>query len=380
MKQHTFPTLYKRTSTGAVQQWIMEVDDNRFRTISGQVGGAQVTSNWTKCSGKNIGRSNETTPHEQAMSEARSRHTKQLDKHYFENVADIDKVRYHKVMLAKSYKDQFHRMDKTLLYSQTKSDGIRSTVTVDNILAGRSGKPIHSAPHIWEDIRQSGVYVQFPDIVFDGELYADALSDNFEKIVSLAKKQKPTEQDLADSRRMLQYWIYDIIIPSRPEVTFYERNMLLDGIFSTYFPGLDSLVRVPTTLVTAEEDIDRLYQGYLEAGQEGQILRNGHAPYEGKRSANLLKRKEFIDDEFEIVDIREGLGNWSGHAKSIEFRTKDGKPFDAGIRGTQDFCLNLLVNRDMYIGRQATVRYQNLSSAGIPRFPVVHVIHETERW
>ena len=72
-------TLYKRTTTGATQSWEIEVDSNKFRTISGQLDGKKITNNWTVCDGKNIGKANATTGEEQALKEAEAKHQKKRD-------------------------------------------------------------------------------------------------------------------------------------------------------------------------------------------------------------------------------------------------------------------------------------------------------------
>jgi hypothetical protein len=69
----TFPTLYKYDSRGLVQEWTIEVQGNKFWTIEGVKGGKLTKSEPTVCVGKNIGRSNETTPAEQAIREAQDR-------------------------------------------------------------------------------------------------------------------------------------------------------------------------------------------------------------------------------------------------------------------------------------------------------------------
>jgi len=46
-------TIYKKTKTGATQEWTIEVDGNKYRTHSGQVGGAITTNEWTVVYGKN---------------------------------------------------------------------------------------------------------------------------------------------------------------------------------------------------------------------------------------------------------------------------------------------------------------------------------------
>jgi DNA ligase-1 len=108
---------------------------------------------------------------------------------------------------------------------------------------------------------------------------------------------------------------------------------------------------------------------YLEMGYEGQMLRVPDSLYEGKRSKNLIKHKEFEDDEFEIVSIEEGKGNWAGAAKRIEIRLKDGTTQFAGVRGSFDFLKDLLYNDHGYTS--VTVRYQNKTDDGKLRFPVV---------
>ncbi len=101
-------------------------------------------------------------------------------------------------------------------------------------------------------------------------------------------------------------------------------------------------------------------------------------PYEaGKRSKNLLKRKEFMDDEFQLVRIEEGNGNWQGYAKRAVIRLPDGRECGAGIKGNQDFTRQLLADASRYT--HAMVRYFTLTPDGVPRFPVVVDWHEGAR-
>ena len=124
-----FETLYKRTSTGKIQQWQIETQGNKFRTISGQTTGKKTTSEWTECFGKNTGKANETTNEEQALLEATAKFDKQLDKHYFKNIKAVDEVKFVKAMLAKKYEDVF-KGDFNNLYSQPKLDGCVAGDTV----------------------------------------------------------------------------------------------------------------------------------------------------------------------------------------------------------------------------------------------------------
>jgi DNA ligase-1 len=128
---------------------------------------------------------------------------------------------------------------------------------------------------------------------------------------------------------------------------------------------------VPSYIVENQEQVEAKLGEYLEKGYEGQMLREMSSSYEHKRSKSLIKHKVFEDDEFEIVDIIEGKGNWQGYAKSIEIRLPDESTQQSNMRGTFDFAREILENKDSYIGTDVTVRYQNKTSDGKLRFPVV---------
>jgi DNA ligase-1 len=117
--------------------------------------------------------------------------------------------------------------------------------------------------------------------------------------------------------------------------------------------------------------LDELFQVYLEMGYEGQMVRLSTTPYENKRTKQLLKRKEFEEEEFLIHDIEEGTGNRSGMAGTIYLKKQDGAVFGSGVRGNRDSYRELLQNKTKYIGTLASVRFQNYTPDGVPRFPVV---------
>ena len=77
-------TIYKKTKTGAVQEWTIEISDNKHRSHSGQIGGKVTTNSWTFVYGKNAGKANFTTDNEQALKEAIAKRTKKLESGYFE--------------------------------------------------------------------------------------------------------------------------------------------------------------------------------------------------------------------------------------------------------------------------------------------------------
>jgi DNA ligase-1 len=253
-------------------------------------------------------------------------------------------------------------------FAQPKLDGMRCLANKDGLWT-RTNKQIISTPHIEAALKQ--FFVDYPDVVLDGELYNHDLRDNFNLIMSLCKKTKPTFEDLERSADVIEYWVYDMADIGEQNF-FSNRWSWLDVIFFRKY-SQDKIIRVPTDQIITKDELDYRYQKYLEAGFEGQMIRID-APYEEKRTSNLLKRKEFVDQEYELIDIEEGQGNWEGLAKRAVCALSDGRRFGAGISGTQDFCQRLLREKDKY--RSVTVRYQALTPDDIPRFPIATKFYE----
>jgi DNA ligase-1 len=356
-------TIYKKTKTGATQEWTIEVVDNKYRTHSGQVGGAITTNEWTVVYGKNTGKANGTTDSEQALKEAEAKRTKKLESGYFEDVNNIDTKQYFEPMLAAKWEDYKDKLTYPI-YSQAKLDGIRCILTKDGMFS-RNGKPIISAPHIFDSVKP--LFETNPDLVFDGELYADKFANDFNKIVSLVKKTKPTADDLKESKELIEYHIYDL--PSSDK-NFIQRAYDLAILFETRSELHLHCRIVETYKVPSEDVVTELYEKYVEEGYEGQMLRLD-GKYENKRSKNLLKHKSFVDEEYTILDICEGEGNRTGTAGYMVFETAEGKPFKSNVKGTWDETAEMLKNKKQLIGKQATIKYFNLTPDGIPRFPFV---------
>ncbi len=358
--------IYKKASTGKIVEWEVEIQGNKFRTITGQQGGKKVTSKWKECAGKNVGKKNETTPEEQALKEAQAARTKKLEKDYKENVAEIEDLEYFKPMLAYEYeKDRQYYP----CYSQPKLDGIRAVATKDWIKS-RNGKLFYSIPHIEVELRK--IFEKYPNVVIDGELYNHKYKDDFNAITSIVRRTKLSENDLKKSRDYIQYWVYDIYLPDQSDKNFGYRfeglRLIIDRL-----DVRDPIVLVPTAPINDKKQLDTMYENYIDAGYEGQIIRL-NKPYENKRTKSLLKRKEFIMDEFIIKNIVEGEGNRSGTAGYIETITKSGKAFRSNLKGSFKYLEKVLKNKENLIGKTATIRYFRLTPDGIPRFPYVIAI------
>lgn len=369
-------TLYKIDTKGKTRQWSIEVSGDKYRTISGLIDGEKVTSGWTVATPKNVGKSNETTPEQQAILEAEAEVTKKLEQGgYFEDIVDIHKETYFQPMLASTYED-IKNFNPAGVYSQPKLDGIRCVTTKAGMFS-RNGKEFVSCPHIQEALVD--LFNLFPYVVLDGELYNHDLRDNFNEIASLIKRQKTTEASLKETRGKVQYHIYDAYFPNAPDLPFEDRSL---NIRKAIFDFTDNEIIVPvwTQKSFSQEELDADYSRMMENGFEGQMIRIAKSKYENKRSKNLIKRKEFVDKEFPILDIIEGEGNWAGYAKSVLIQLEDGSTCASGIRGNQAFLRDLLLEKDEYLSGEATVRFQNRTPDGKLRFPIVTALWETKRY
>ena len=357
--------LYKRDSKGKVRIWTMEVgfnnnDEAGIRTISGLVDGQKVTSAWNLTEAKNVGRSNATTSKTQAEFEAQAEWTKNVDKEYFVDVNAIDSYTAFKPMLA----HDFTKTPVTSGITQPKLDGIRMVVNTRGLYS-RSNKPIVAVPHIAEALAE--FIKDHPTVTLDGELYNHELKDNFQKITSLVRKTVNLGADeLAESAELVQYHIYDMFDSANPDMTFMQRYNWIQKNVHLVNKKAVGIYLVASAICETSEEIDVMYGEYTTAGYEGQMVRQDTI-YENKRSKGLLKRKEFITEEYQVVEVHEGQGNWAGYAKRLTLKMADGTTFSSGIRGSQSQLKTLLENPNI---DWATCRYFELSNDGVPRFPV----------
>jgi DNA ligase-1 len=367
------PTLYKLDSKGKTREWSMESDDGRYRTVAGLVDGQKVISAWTLAIPKNVNRANSTTIEEQAVSEVESHYAKKLRVDYHRDIDNINVDKIFKPMLATGWEKRKDKITfNTPVHVQPKLDGIRCIATAKGLFS-RTGSLIVAIPHIMEALKP--VFEKFPDAVFDGELYNQELKDDFNKIVSMVRRTKVSDEDLALSKKMVQYHIYDY--PTTLADMFSKRYTDLVACLRNVDTTL--LHTVPTYIVYNLNEIDTYYEKFLEDGYEGGIIRlDGR--YEQKRSNLLIKRKDFEDAEFEIIRIEEGLGNWSGVAKRVFFRNNDGREVGAGLKGTRDYARQVLIDADEYVGKQVTIQFFTRTPDGVPRFPIAKVLHKNKRW
>ena len=361
------PTLYKRDTNGNIRELTVEYSNgvlNATRTIAGIKDGNLVTSGWKDATGKNTGKANATTDAEQAQKEAKAMWDKKVEKEYFEDINLVDTYDKFKPQLAHDYSklDVGQRMQLDMI-CQPKLDGIRCIAIKDGLFT-RAGKEITTCNHIHNALKD--YFEKNPTDILDGELYNHELKADFNKITSLVRKVKPTQAEAEECAKLVQYHIYDITGPEWEGMPFEDGNLHLEDVIGN-LDYRQPLQFVETVYCNSQTELDEMYAVWTEQGYEGQMVRNNQ-PYENKRSKNLLKRKEFITEEFDVVEVLEGSGNWAGYAK--HFVLTDGtNTFKSGVRGNQQTLKELLEQEVK--PTWVTCRYFERSPDNIPRFPVV---------
>jgi ATP-dependent DNA ligase len=373
-----FPYLYKKASTGKIQQWAISTHGAEIKVSHGQVGGAIQIATETIKSGKNEGRVNATTIEEQAEAEAEAKWTKQKKKGYVHDLALAEQGAVDETvilgginpMLAHKYRDHSAKI-KFPCYGQPKLDGMRCIAIVEPngrvTLWSRTRKPITSVPHIVKELEKFARFCEGnTPIVLDGELYVHKYKNDFEKIISLARQAEP-----APGHEVIQYWIYDLV----STVGFVNRTICLSNLLKQLDP--QCIVTVQTYELSSQEELEEKFATALEDGYEGLMARNASGGYENKRSYNLQKVKEMQDAEFLITGVESGRGKREGQAVLV-CQTTDKQEFRASPKGNDAFRVRLLQDSKNVIGKYATIQYQNLSAYGVPRFGVAKCVRDYE--
>jgi DNA ligase-1 len=258
------------------------------------------------------------------------------------------------------------------VFIQPKLDGVRCIFTKDGAYS-RTGKEFKNLAHIKYDL--TDFFRKYPDIVLDGELYNHALKNDFEKIISLVRKQKPTDQDARDAQHLVQYHVYDATHSMLSCVTYESRFNWL----TRYLPIAATMTLIKNTVVESQDEAKMLHDVHLAQGYEGSMLRL-NKKYEHKRSYNLQKFKDFSDTEATIVGYEAGKGKFTGLIGKFFMQDDDGNEFGCPIGKGYNFAdrKNILDNIHDYIGQRATFTYFQRTQAGSYRHPLFKTLRNYE--
>ena len=262
------------------------------------------------------------------------------------------------------------------VFMQPKLDGVRCVIHLDELenvrCFSRTGKEFHNLQHIKDSLKP---WFEFhDDVILDGELYNHDLRDNFEKIISLVRKQKPTESDKLEAAELVQFHCYDYIENVQNKSYGARMNDLTTTKMYSY-----CVKYVPTTTVENLDEAKMLHNVHLAQGYEGSILRLDE-PYQCKRSYNLQKFKDFHDTEATIVGYEAGKGKFEGLIGKFLMQDDDNNKFGCPIGKGYDFTArkNILNNIHDYMGQRATFTYFQRTKAGSYRHPLFKTLRNYE--
>lgn len=408
----TFPTLYKRTKTGAIQYWKIETSTTDFlegtqiRKESGQLGTDNpIVHTETVRIGKNIGRSNETTAQQQAEFQAQSDWTRKHDEGY-KSLTDLGvaEVEHPRVDSMYASSKGFHNLEDTLnlllpkfntdasgnakpmlatdytkvkaikypAYCQPKLDGVRCLMVVRfNVGAdypitflSRSGKPYTTLDHIAHQVgTHCFVKGEKPtEFILDGEVYSDELS--FQEIVSAVKAPK-------ESSLKLKFRAYDVVSNETQLVRWSRTVQLVAHI------GSDHISLVDNYMIHSFKEVKELHDKWVSEGYEGAMIRHLDGMYgQGQRSRDLLKVKEFDETEFAFKNFE--FGQRGVEDLIAVCWTADTSEFRAKMIGTKAEKEALYAQSEDSMGRSLTVKHFGWTEDGLPRFPIGKAFRDGE--
>jgi DNA ligase-1 len=391
--------LYGLASNGkikTVKYTVEELTDGTCDIVNehGYIDGKKQIDRRNIKSGKNLGKKNETTVQEQAISEVESKISKKKDNNYTENDSGEPDIK--ELSLLPMLAQTFSKIDsdgkergrkhhiKYPCICQPKLNGVRCLTRLSKtdkhkaVYTSRKFKEYKTLKHLTDDLLFLFPELSDSQIPIDGEIYKHGLT--LQQINRLVKKYRPEETE------ELEYWVYDV---GMVDTTNEKRDIFIDNAFKlAHIQDVDrfnklKVKQVQSWVALDEETVYKLHDRFVKEGYEGVIIRNKDGLYTfDKRSNDLQKYKEFIDDEFEILNYTSGEGREEG---AIIFICKVKNPTDNGPtqfevrpRGSIEMRKDWAEDGKSFIGKELTVRFQEYTEDNVPSFPVGIAVRDYE--
>ena len=254
-----------------------------------------------------------------------------------------------------------------------KIDGIRFLM-VGGAALTRSFKPIRN------EYLQKILSSNLPEGI-DGELTSGSTFQECSSIMRI--KGEPD----------FKVWIFDFVNPKGELKPYKERMDELRKFENFNIPSYEILF---PKIVSNQEQIDQLMINNLNAGYEGLMLRDPNGIYKFGRSSVkeniLLKVKEFMDDEAEIISFREKMINTneglkdnfgrtkrsscqdglkpSGTLGGLILRNSEGLEFSCGSGLNDALRDEIWKNKSKYLGKLVKYKFMSKGIKDLPRHPV----------
>ncbi len=279
------------------------------------------------------------------------------------NMTNFKPMLAHPVSKTINWQDETH-------FIQPKLDGVRCIITRHGAHS-RNGKQFHNCKHILTELKP--LFADNPFLILDGELYNHKFKNNFNKIISLVKKQKPTQADKFESASYLQFHCYDLF---SSYLKFIDRTLAITNLKSKY--KLKFTHEVDTKVVWNDDGLNKYHKQNKANGYEGSMLRT-NSLYEQKRSYTLQKVKDWSDTEATITGYVEGKGKFAKGLGKWLALDKDGREVEIPWPTlTIENRKQMWQARKEYIGKLLTFEFFERTPAGAYRFPRAKTIRNYE--
>lgn len=367
-----YETLYKRTVTGKIQEWTIIATPEGFYVKEGIVGGKITETKVNRCEPKNIGKSNETDSKSQAILEAQAKFDKKLKTGYKLNIKDIDNNSYIPPMKAKKFRD-YEKNIKYPVAIEDKLNGICCTVDKRGGLSYK-GEQFYCIKHILN--AATPLIEKYPDIYLHGELFNYEyrnLLNRIASLVSVNRKEKDiSPEDELESEKIVKLYVYDFYGAEgvTKDTDYINRKKVLKDLLKNN----KYIIYLDYKLANSLDDVEKALKETKESKWEGIMVKLLNGKYSHKRSKDILKLKNWSDEEFKIIGFEMGAGNWEGCCKGVVCElnkpaTNGETTFTSNIRGTQEELTGLWDNQKEHLGKFCTVDFQEKSEFGIPLIP-----------
>jgi len=358
-----YKKIYKKDTNANIRFLCVSTFEDGLAQTSGIEGTDNPVTHRKFCKGKNIGKSNETSPSEQAILEGEAIIKDKLTKGYFETIEEAGNEEVILPMLAHDYFNHIKKVNwKDNWYVQPKFDGMRCLAFVKASgsvkLISRTGKEITTMNHIKKELSKLKI-----DIILDGELYVHG--ENFQENMRYIKKY------VSGLSERIDFHIYDTI----NEDAFIKRSEKVNNILNS---GIEfkSLKPVFSCTCLDYEALKMYHKNFIGQGYEGTMLRKRNSLYKvNGRSQDLLKYKDFKDLALPILDIvpydtNPSIGSPIYHWPGARGHDLGPDILGSGIRASHEKRKEMLENKQNYIGKIYEVRFFEYSDKGVPRFPI----------
>lgn len=351
----TLPTLYKQTKTGKIQTYQVSTSGDTITVTQGQLEGKKQ-SYLTKCTPKNVGRSNSTTGAQQADLEAKAKHAKKLKSGYTLNATGkIEKLLPQKV---KKYQDLFKsaKTQEALIlpcFVEPKLNGVNFTVRLGDNLNGysRGGENYHIPNHQVEALVDIMTHFHITELNGEQYIYGKHLQD----IQSAVTKTN-------DDSEQLVFNIFEIPSDTRT----YKEKLALKYAINTYILKKNYRKAVQVIIpkeVNTLDEIEVTYIQVMSMGFEGLIITNARSKYtHNVRSSDVWKYKIAQDAEYKVIDYKID----KNQEIVLVLETADHQQFNCKPKGEREYRQKLAANGKDQIGQWWTIEYEMLSKAGVP--------------